>query len=102
MAEKKGNLGQLKYDFNTKWSTEVQLEDDGKWYRTTCREFRSFDGPRRIFLKNEEGVWEYVNYEGPIYMYDTNTKVVKNNTYKIIYVKVWEIEKRHHEKKWDI
>jgi hypothetical protein len=102
MAEKKGNTGQLKYDFNTKWSTEVQFKEDGKWFRATCREFRSFDGPRRIFLKNEDNIWEYIEYKGPVYMYNTNTHVVKNNTYKIIYVKIRKIEKRRHEEKWDI
>jgi hypothetical protein len=99
--EKVGNTGQLKYDFNTKWSTEVQLQKDGTWYRATCREFRSFDGPRRIYLKNENDEWEYVDYKGPLFMFDTNTRVKKQNTRKIKYVKERKVEKRQHEKKWE-
>jgi hypothetical protein len=98
MAEKRGNTGQLKYDFNTKWSTEVQLEKDGTWYRATCREFRSFDGPRRIFIKDEEGEWKYIDYKGPVYMFDSNKRTRKRNTRKIKYVKERKVEKRQHEK----
>ena len=100
MAEKTGNTAKLVYDFNTSGVCEVCIK--GNWYRTTAREFRSFDGPRRIFLKNEDGVWEYIDYKGPVYMYDTNTRTTKHNTRKIVYVKVRKVEKRRHEEKWDV
>ena len=64
MAEKKGFTGQLKYDFDTARNLEVYLK--GKWFRTTSREFRSFNGKRRI--QGEE-------YNGPVYLCGTNTKV---------------------------
>lgn len=102
MAEKRGNTGQLKYDFNTKWSTEVQLEKEGKWYRATCRQFRSFDGPRRIFIKDENNEWSYITYKGPVYIFDTNLRTRKRNTRKIKYIKEQKAEKRAHEKKWEV
>jgi adenylate cyclase class IV len=101
-AEKRGATGQVKYDFNTKWSTEVQLEKDGTWYRATCRDFRSFDGPRRIFIKDEDGEWKHIEYKGPLYMYDTNKRARKRNTRKIMYVTERKVEKRQHEKKWEV
>ena len=102
MAEKTGNTGKLKYNFNTKWSTEVQLEKDGKWYRASCRDFRSFDGPRRIFIKDEDGEWKYIDYKGPVYMFDTNIRTRRRYDRKIKYVKERKVEKRQHEKKWDL
>lgn len=64
MSEKKGFTGQLKYDFDTARNLEVYL--NGKWFRTTSREFRSFNGRRKIQGKE---------YKGPVYLYGTNTKV---------------------------
>lgn len=102
MAEKRGSTGQLKYDFNTKWATEVQLEKEGKWYRASCRDFRSFDGPRRIFIKDEEGEWKYITYKGPVYMLDTNIRSRRTYDRKIKYSKERKVEKRQHEQKWDL
>lgn len=72
MSEKKGFTGKLVYDFNTAACLEVQLNDN--WYRVTGREFRSFNLPRRI---SEMIGDEYItkNYEGPVYLFMTNTKV---------------------------
>ena len=78
MGEKRGNTGKLKYDFNTAWAAEVQMGE--KWYRVTEKDFRSFNGPRRLtrptgaelgnpFVENET-----FEYEGAYYLYDTNTE----------------------------
>ena len=47
MTEKKGFTGKLKYDFPTQKCLEVKLSN-GKWYRVTANDFRSFDTERRI------------------------------------------------------
>jgi hypothetical protein len=58
MAEKRGNTGKLHYDFNQSGNLEVEM--DGVWYRVTPRDFRSFNGVRRIFDEL---------YCGPVYLY---------------------------------
>ena len=65
--EKTGNTVKIKYDFNTAANLEIFMPNLKNWYRVTSREFRAYSGKRRI---NNE------NYEGPIYMYDTN-KIVQ-------------------------
>ena len=77
MSEKRGDTGKLIYDFNECWLTEVQNKE-GRWYRTTCRMFRSWDGPRRI--KESTNMYEYdttqfQEYNGPLFMYNTNLEV---------------------------
>ncbi len=73
MSEKRGATIKLEYPFNSAGCLEVQLPN-GNWYRVTCREFRSFTYPRRISQnKGKEYVTEI--YEGPTYLYGTNTIV---------------------------
>lgn len=67
--EKKGNTEKLKYDFNTASNQEVWMPTLNGWYRVTSREFRSFNGKRRI---NEE------EYKGPVFFYNTNKKINKS------------------------
>ena len=76
-AEKRGNVGKLDYNFDCCSVTEVQSKD-GRWFRVTCRMFRSWDGPRRI--KQSTNMYEYdttqfKDYYGPVYQYDTNCVV---------------------------
>ena len=67
MSEKKGFTGQLKCDFITAANLEIYMPNTTYgWYRVTSREFRSFNGERRI---NE------VPYNGPVYLFGTNSKV---------------------------
>jgi len=73
--EKTGHIEKLKNDFNDSKNLEVFLPRLEKWYRVTCRDFRSFDGQRRI--NNEI-------YEGPLYAYGTNRLSKFNNTSTII------------------
>ena len=75
MSEKKGNTEKLKNDFNDSKLLEVYLPKLDNWYRVTCKDFRSFDGKRRVQGKN---------YEGPLYAYGTNRLVKFNNTSTIM------------------
>ena len=63
--EKTGNTEKIKYDFETAANLEVFMPNLDGWYRVTSREFRSFNGKRRI---NEE------EYNGDVYHYGTNKK----------------------------
>lgn len=88
MGEKRGNTGKLIYDFNTAGVMEVLLKDI--WRRTTCKEFRSFDGKRRITEptaiqhgKVDMPMRTY-EYDGPTYVYDTNMEIERKNNGQLI------------------
>jgi hypothetical protein len=102
MGEKKGNTIQLKYDFDTVKETQIQLKKEGKWYRVTCRVFRSWDGPRRIvYYENNEP--KPVTYKGPLYYYESNKRAKKTNKYKTVYHHEDDKPKfqpRPHERDW--
>ena len=68
--EKRGHLEKLKYDFNTSYSTEVEI--NGDFYRTTCNEFRSWGGNRRILNVKDRTNPTYEEYFGPIYYFGSN------------------------------
>jgi hypothetical protein len=76
MAEKTGNLVKLVYDFNTVKCCEVSFDGE-VWARVTAREFRSWNGKRRILNVENTNKPHYEEYSGPIYYYGTN-KVSKN------------------------
>ena len=92
MAEKRGNLVKLIYDFDTAKVMEIQIK--GNWYRVTAKRFRSFDGPRRLTGPTEQpghGIEAFQNikmiteeYVGPVYLYDSNNEVPFRNTGKYI------------------
>lgn len=92
MTEKRGNLVKLSYDFDTTALLEVKIND--KWYRTTSKRFRSFDGERKITAPVSQpghGVEAFrniefttVEYKGPVFVYDTNTEVPYKGTGKYI------------------
>ena len=91
MAEKRGLTGKLVYDFNTAAVCEVCIK--GNWYRTTAREFRSFDGSRRLTqpLKPVALGEDVVNtvmhtteYNGAVYVMQTNNEVIRMNTETIV------------------
>lgn len=88
--EKTGQTIKIKYDFNTASNLEIFMPNLDGWYRVTSREFRSFNGGRRI---NDEV------YEGPVYLYNTNKRVNKSKypKHKLAGYK-WESKKREHEK----
>jgi hypothetical protein len=74
--EKQGFTEKVKYDFNTVYSTEVEI--NGTFYRTTANEFRSWGGKRRIFVTKDKNNPYYEEYNGPIYYYGSN-KIVPYN-----------------------
>lgn len=71
--EKTGNTEKLTYDFNTAANLEIWMPNLDGWYRVTSREFRSFNGKRRI---NNE------SYTGPVFLYNTNKRINKNKSEK--------------------
>ncbi len=91
MAEKTGLTGKLVYDFNTAAVCEVCIK--GNWYRTTAREFRSFDGSRRLTEpikqpgigdKFEDIQFHSYEYNGPVYILQTNQQVIRMDTQTIV------------------
>lgn len=80
MSEKKGNTINLEYPFDTAGCLEVQMLN-GKWYRITAREFRSYTYPRRI-SHDVKGKYIMEKYEGPVYLYGTNIVVNLNKIEK--------------------
>lgn len=91
MSEKKGLTGKLTYDFNTAAVCEVCIKDN--WYRTTAREFRSFDGPRRLTEpikqpgirdKFEDIQFRTYEYNGPVYVLYTNDEVIRMDTQTVV------------------
>ncbi len=74
----------LKYDFEPYKCCEVKM--DGSWYRVTARQFRSFDGERRISTDiDENNQLIYRSYEGPIYLFKTNVTVEPQGTNNFVY-----------------
>ena len=71
MAEKTGNLIKLIYNFNSGLCCEVSFDGE-RWARVTAREFRSFNGKRRILNVTDPNKPYYEEYNGPIYFYGTN------------------------------
>ena len=63
--EKTGNTEKIKYDFNTAGNLELFMPNLDGWYRVTSREFRAFNGKRRI---------NGVEYLGNVYLYNTNKR----------------------------
>lgn len=79
MAEKKGFTGKLEHwGYETHWVLEIKGKND-KWYRVTERDFRSYNGDRRIKYpgKTELGnPFQDItteDYHGPYYFFETNT-----------------------------
>jgi hypothetical protein len=67
--EKTGNTEKLNYEFETAANLEVFMLNLNDWYRVTSREFRSFNGKRRI---------NNIEYNGPIYHYASNRRANKS------------------------
>lgn len=99
MAEKRGGLEKMKYDFPTEAVLEVQIK--GKWYRVTSREFRSFDGHRRYtkperqpglaFHDVDEIPFITYDYDhGPLYMFGSNVEVEREWNEKMVSTPYYE------------
>ena len=89
MGEKRGFTGKLTYDFEVSALLEVQT-DRGTWARVTARDFRSWDGPRRLTVNYMDEstktsvLGEPQPYHGPLYIYGTNTQVEYHESFKPI------------------
>jgi hypothetical protein len=99
MAEKRGGLEKMKYDFPTEAVLEVQIK--GNWYRVTSREFRSFDGHRRYtkperqpglaFHDADEIPFITYDYDhGPLYMFGSNVEVEREWNEKMVSTPYYE------------
>jgi len=97
MAEKTGEVEKLINDFNTAGVLEVYITKLEDWYRTTAKDFRSFDGKRRITepVTIERGnPWVELrtyDYNGPVFLWGTNTQVLDvTNEGKLTTSPYWE------------
>ena len=89
MAEKRGEIEKMVFDFNTAGSLEINHPVVG-WHRVTARDFRSFDGERRITepeytrLSTVEVPMITREYFGPVYLWGTNKQVRYSNSGKLM------------------
>ena len=97
MSEKRGLETQnLKFEFNTAGALEVYMDKLEGWYRVTAKDFRAFNGPRRITepTVTEKGNTDVpmVTYEyyGPVYIWGTNEIVDYSDTGSLAKGEVWE------------
>jgi len=103
MAEKTGHLIKLQYDFNTAGVLEVCMK--GTWHRATSREFRSFDGKRRITEPTKTELGNVIvpmrtyDYNGPVYMFGTNNEVKTINEEKIVTSAYWDNARKQTEER---
>ena len=90
MAEKRGFTGKLIFDFNPTAVLEIQYNGEDAWYRVTAETFRSFDGKQRYTepAYAQRGIMSVpmnvTEYDGPVYIYKTNTQAPKQNLGKTI------------------
>ena len=73
--EKTGYTEKMEFLFNESKNLEIYIPGLSRWHRVTPTDFRSFDGKRRIQGKE---------YEGPLYAYGTNKKVIPTFNNKIV------------------
>ena len=95
MAEKRGLEQQsLINEYNTAGLLEIFIHD--KWTRVITKDFRSFNGPRRITeptiveLGNVIVPMKTYEYYGPVYQWGTNTIVEFSDTGSIEKSEGWE------------
>ena len=93
MAEKRGKTGKLEHwGYEVSNALEVQIPS-GRWCRVTERDFRSYNGNRRVSYPDPSQIGEIfedmitVDYYGPFYYYEENTTYdpEKHKKHSIIY-----------------
>lgn len=88
MAEKKGHTIKLKFPFPEHRCCEVYVNGLERYHRVTPNEFRSWVGPRRILNVDDPSNAFYEDYDGPVYLFGTNTPInVKDYKEGIAFVK---------------
>tara|TARA_E500000318_G_C3560804_1_gene213303 strand:+ start:177 stop:494 length:318 start_codon:yes stop_codon:yes gene_type:complete len=103
MGEKRGNTEKLLYPFNTAGCLEIYLKE--KWYRATAREFRSFNGLRRITEpvkiehRNVDVPMKTYDYWGPVYLFGTNKVMEFTNTGSMYTGEKWEAARKNSEER---
>lgn len=97
MAEKRGETEKLIFDFNTSGVLEIYMPGLQGWYRTTAKDFRSFDGKRRIteptevHLGNVQVPMRTYDYNGPVFLWGTNMQVLDTlDSGKIVKSQYWD------------
>ena len=101
MAEKRGATEKLRYDFNTAGVLEIYINET--WTRVTGREFRSFDGLRRITeptyteLGNVVVPMDTYEYWGPVYMFGSNKEMNYTNSGSLYTGKLWNQNRKISE-----
>lgn len=103
MAEKRGETVKLVYDFNTAGLLEIFINE--KWVRVTAKDFRSFDGPRRITQPttvehgNVHVPMETFEYWGPVFMYGTNNEMAYTNSGSMYTGAIWDRDRKRSEER---
>lgn len=103
MSEKRGNTVKLLYNFNTAGLLEICIK--GTWFRASAREFRSFDGKRRITEPDDIKLGEVVvpmktyYYTGPVFMFETNIEVEPKGLENITTSEFWEQARQSTKKR---
>ena len=104
--EKRGLLElNLINDYNMAGCLEVYNSELEGWYRVTTKDFRSFNGPRRITepltVEHRNVDVEMITYEyhGPVYAWGTNTVVDYSDTGSIEKSSIWEQERKISERR---
>ena len=97
MAEKRGHLEKLINPFNVSGVLEVFMPGLNGWYRSTARDFRSFDGKRRITepveikKSNVDVEMRTYEYDGPVFLWGTNMELIdRTNEGKICESPYWD------------
>jgi len=95
MAEKRGLEHQnLINDYNT--AGVLEIFSKGKWTRVTTKDFRSFNGPRRITLPdytelgNVDVPMTTYEYYGPVYTWGTNKIIDYSDTGSLAKSEIWD------------
>jgi hypothetical protein len=79
MAEKRGHTIKLKFPFPEHRCCGVYVSGLERYHRVTPNEFRRWCGKRRILnVDNPDNIF-YEDYEGPVYLFGTNTIVNTKN-----------------------
>ena len=104
MAEKRGETEQLINEFNTAGMLEVFITKLEGWYRVTSKDFRAFNGLRRITEPTETVMGKTdvkmrtYEYYGPVYQWGTNSIIEYTNSGSLetseLYEKAAKISKK--------
>ena len=106
MAEKRGLEQQSRInEYNTAGVLEIFFKE--KWTRVTTKDFRAFNGPRRISepttieLGNVVVPMRTYEYYGPVYIWGTNTIADFSDTGSIEKNEIWDKARKISESKID-